>query len=342
MLLRQRESTTSLKPCSATHLRLATTPTLQNGAPHRGRGKPRHRHEGGEQGVAVNAVAVNAVAVNAVAGPQGAEGAPAGQAQPSPPADAGIEQAVPPSAFAAAAAAEPAAPPSQGQRGAGGWQPGEGPAVGQMAAPAPSRQATGLTAFYTASEELPPPPGQHQQQQQAQQTGASGGTGGRVQVMRVAADGQPLPPVAEGSSAAGSRPPSSASYSADRSGSEDVEVRRRTPGVGSVCKSVCVQPSFSMVSPVQHGAGVVGLDEQGSVRQVPTAGAWLNNANAWLTSRGGPMPNLIPAGGLGYLCALEGLVSDAGMVTHPCSHYLPAAVAADHGVMQSRPLPTAA
>lgn len=191
------------------------------------------------------------MAVSAVAGPGQAERAPAGQAQPSPPADASTEEAVPPSAFAAAAAAEPAVPgqqedeerrkPGQGRTAGQAAVPPSGGGGTQHAATAPSRQATGLTAFYTASEELPPPPGQQAQQaQQAEESGAAptAATRGRVQVMRVAADGQPLPAVVEGSSAAGSRPPSSASYSADRSSSEDVELRRKKAGSPGECTSI--------------------------------------------------------------------------------------------------------
>lgn len=117
-------------------------------------------------------------------------------------------------------------------------QPGEGMAEEPVGAPAasggrpataPSRQATGLTAFYTAGEELPPPP-EPQEQQVQQEEPSSGaapaGTCGRVQVAHVAADGRPLPAVADGGgSDAGSRPPSSAAYSADRSSSEEVQVR---------------------------------------------------------------------------------------------------------------------
>ncbi|PRW58862.1 CHAD domain-containing [Chlorella sorokiniana] len=64
-----------------------------------------------------------------------------------------------------------------------------------------------------------------QQAQQAQPSSGAPRTAkrGRVHGVRVAADGQPLPAVVEGISAAGSRPPSSASYSADRSSSDDVE-----------------------------------------------------------------------------------------------------------------------
>ena len=171
--------------------------------------------------------------MNAVAGP-------AAEGQPEPlghPAEASTEEAVPPSAFAAAA-------PSTAQQAG----PEEGPAVEEAAVPAvgagrPERQGTGLTAFYTASEELPPPPKGVQQQGQEQVPPAGAGSSGpvgpaaggrkRVQVAGVAADGQPLPavaegaPAAEGGSPAGSRPPSSAAYSADRSSSEDVEVGKQ-------------------------------------------------------------------------------------------------------------------
>lgn len=188
--------------------------------------------------------------MSAVAGPGQAERAPAGQTQPSPPADASTEAAVPPSAFAAAAAVEPAVPGQQEHQER--RKQGEGRTAGQAAVSpsgggglqqvvtAPSRQATGLTAFYTASEELPPPPGQQAQQaQQVEESGAAptAATRGRVQVVRVAADGQPLPAVVEGSSVAGSCPPSSASYSADRSSSEDAEVRGRAASPGN-CASI--------------------------------------------------------------------------------------------------------
>lgn len=197
---------------------------LQHGAQRRS-GKP-HRRRDGEQ----------AVAVNAVAGAP-AEGRPAaGQPEPGGrPAESSTEEAVPPSAFAAAAAATPSA----AQQAA----PDEGPAVEEAAAPAAGggrsraeRQGTGLTVFYTASEELPPPPQQAQEHVPLAGAGSSGSAGPaaagrrRVQVARVGADGHPLPAVAEdapaveGGSPAGSRPPSSAAYSADRSSSEDAEV----------------------------------------------------------------------------------------------------------------------